>query len=149
MLKIRRATEDDRLSLFKLSLSMHRETDFQHLTLNPQKLLDNLGVWIHQQIGLVVTDDDVVVGMLFASVQTPWFSDETYGTEDLLYVLPEYRGTRAGYMLVREFMREMKERGVQHIRGGVSTGTGLGAERLYEHFGMKHMGGNFIAHLKE
>jgi GNAT superfamily N-acetyltransferase len=149
MLKVRRATEEDRLSLFKLSLAMHNETDFQHLTLNPQKLLDNLGVWIHQQIALVVTDEDFVVGMLFASVQTPWFSDESYGTEDLFYVLPGYRGSRAGYMLMREFMRVMKQSQVRHIRGGVSTGTGPGAERLYEHFGLKHMGGNFIAHLKE
>jgi GNAT superfamily N-acetyltransferase len=147
MLKVRRATEEDRLTLFKLSVSMHRETDFQHIALEPQKLLDNLGVWIHQQFAAVVEDGDVIVGMMFASQHTPWFSNEQYANEDLLYVSPDYRGTRAAFLLLRGFMDWVRETDVKHVRAGVSTGTGQGAGRLYEHFGLKHMGGNYVAHV--
>jgi len=146
MLRVRRATEDDRLNLFKLCIQMHQETDFQAVALNPEKVINSLGLWINGNLSLVVVKDSDIVGMLFASVNTPWFSDERYATEDILYVTPEYRGTRAGYLLVRGFMDWVKQTGVKHVRAGVSTGTGPAAERLYRHFGMSYMGGNFIAH---
>jgi 60 kDa SS-A/Ro ribonucleoprotein len=51
--------------------------------------------------------------------------------------------------LVREWLQWAKQNGSLHDRAGVSSGAGPAGERLYEHFGLKHMGGNFIAHNKE
>ena len=147
MLQTRHATEEDRLDLFKLCIQMHKETDFRHFPINPEKLLNNLGHWIHSGLSLLVVDDGKIVGMLFASIRNSWFSDDNYAAEDILYVLPEYRGTRAAFMLVRGLNHWVKQIGIKHLTAGVSTGTGPGAERLYKHFGMNHMGGNFVAHL--
>lgn len=154
MIKVRRATEADRFSVFKLCVSMHRETDFSNITLNPQKCLDGIGQWIHYGLLLVAENDEGdLIGLFAAQMQAPWFSDEPVAAEDLFYVIPEYRGTRAGYLLFKGFMEWAKEqqasRRVKHIRASVATGIGPAAERLYEHFGLKRMGGTFSAHLKE
>lgn len=146
MLKIRPGTESDVVNLFKLCVQMHRETDFKHISINPEKVISNLGFWINDGLLLVAEKDDKLIGMMFASVKKPWFSDEEYATEDILYVVPEYRGTRAGFLLVRGLLDWVKEKGFKHVRAGVSTGTGQAAEKLYRHFGMEYMGGNFIAH---
>ena len=148
MLKVRRATEDDHLDLFKLAVQMHRETDFQHFTLNPEKLFNSIGNWIHHESGicLVAIKDNTLVGMMFGTIMPTWFSDDLVAREDLLFVRPDHRGGRTAYILVRSFMEAVKGAGIKHVQTGVSTGSGQGAERLYRHFGLTYMGGNFVAH---
>ena len=151
-MKIRPATEDDRLALFKLAVAMHRETDFQRFELNPGKTLDSLGYWIASPDALaLLAEHDTAgpVGFFLGKVTAPWFSDELAAVEDCFYVLPERRGSRAAFYLVREFLAWGKARGAWHARAGVSSGSGRAGERIYEHFGMKNMGGNFVVHWKE
>lgn len=148
-MKIRPATEDDRLALFKLAVTMHAETDFRALALNPGKTLDSLGFWIAGPSAvalLAVHDTAGPVGFFLAKITAPWYSDEPAAVEDCFYVLPAHRGSRAAYSLVRAFVAWAKERGALHGRAGVSSGAGRAGERLYEHFGMKNMGGNFVVH---
>lgn len=147
MLKVRRAVEADRLPVFKMCVWMHRETDFKHFELNPHKLLDGVGNWIHGATLFLAEDGDQPVGMLAACVKDSWFSDEPFASEELFYVIPEYRGTRAAFLLMRSYMSWAKDQGIKHIRAGVATGGAPGAERLYEHFGMQRTGGNFVTHL--
>lgn len=148
-MQIRQAIEADRLTLFKLCVAMTEETDFKNYVLNPQKMIDSIGVWMHNSMLLVAEKDGEVVGILMGKMTTPWYSDEPAAVEDFFYVKPEHRGSRAGYMLVRGFMAWAKEHGALHVRAGVSSGCGAAGGRLYEHFGMNHMGGNYVAHIKE
>ena len=147
MLKVRRATTEDLIPVFKLFLAMHQETDFRNITLDPEKTLHGANAYINSGTMFVVDDGSQIVGMMAGCKRDPWFSQEQYASEELLYVSPEYRGTRAAYLLLKAFMGWAESEGVSHIRAGVSTGTGDSAERLYEHFGMKRMGGNYVAHL--
>lgn len=151
-MKIRPATEADRLPLFKLAVTMHAETDFRALALNPAKTLDSLGFWIASPnaVALLAEHDSAgLVGFFLAKVTDTWYSDEPAAVEDCFYVLPAHRGSRAAYGLVRAFLAWAKEHGAMHARAGVSSGSGQAGERLYEHFGMKNMGGNFVVHWKE
>lgn len=152
-MKIRCATEEDRLPLFKLAAAMHAETDFRHFNFDPQKALNNLGEWIHSPRArmLIADSDGDVVGLLAGSIQETWFGNDTFVNEQLLFVRPDKRGGRAAYMLVRDFVAWWRETGVKHIRMGVSTAadTGPAAERLYTHFGLHYAGGNYSAHLEE
>ncbi len=148
-LRVRRAVEDDRLGLFKLAVAMHRETSFRSYQFNPEKAVHGLGAWIHGGLMAVAEKDGQVVGMLAARKQSPWFSEDRDVSEDLFYVAPEHRGGRAAYMLMREFMAWAAENAPCHVRAGVATGTGPAAERLYQHFGMTHQGGNYAIHLSE
>lgn len=149
MTEIRPATESDRLALFKLCVAMHEETDFRNYTLNPQKMLHGIGFWMHNALLLVAVKDSELIGFFMGKVTQPWYSDDMAAVEDCFYVRPEHRGSRAGYLLVREFCSWAKAKGVRHVRAGVSSGSGEAGGRLYEHFGMKFMGGNYIAHIKE
>lgn len=148
MTTIRRATEADRMALFKLCIAMHRDTDFRHYTLAPQKLLDALGYWIHdaQALLLVAERDGALIGFFMAKLTRPWFSDDLCAVEDCFFVLPEHRGSRAGYLLVRGFVDWAAEHQALHSRAGVTSGKGEAGGRLYEHFNLIHMGGNYIAH---
>lgn len=146
---IRRATEEDRIALFKLAAAMHAETDFRHFAFDPHKTINGLGAWIHSPNALLLVADagDGVVGMLAASLKQAWFSHDPFMSEDFFYVAADRRGSRAAYMLMREFMRE-SEKIALHVRAGVATGNCQAAERLYEHFGMTYQGGNYSAHLQ-
>lgn len=147
MLKVRRATEEDRLGIFKLCVAMHRETDFKNFSFNPEKAINSLGIWIHRDLMLVADNDGDIVGMLAASKKDAWFSDDTFASEDFFFVRQDMRGTRAAFLLMKGFVNWASEVGALHIRAGVATGSGPAAERLYEHFGMKYQGGNFSSHL--
>ena len=147
MMKVRRAVEEDRLPIFKMCVLMHRETDFQNFELDPHKLLNGVGNWIHGHTMFVVEEEGQVVGMLAANVRETWFGPESFASEELFYVIPEYRGTRAAFLLMKAFMSWAEEQGFKHVRAGVATGGAPGAERLYEHFGMHRMGGNYVIHL--
>jgi GNAT superfamily N-acetyltransferase len=149
---VRFATENDRFGLFKLAALMHRETDFRHFDFDPKTALDGLGDWIHGQPNrfmLVAEHDFAVVGMLGVAIRKTWFGADTFASEELFYVHPGHRGSRAAYYLMRAFVEQAKERGADHLRAGVATSTGKAAERLYERFGMFYVGGNFSAHIKE
>lgn len=151
-MRVRRATEGDRLALFKLCADMHAETDFRHYTLAPAKVIDGLGYWIHAPEALMLvaeSDDDGVIGFFAAKITRPWFSDDLCAVEDCFYVAAEHRGSRAAFKLAREFKTWAADRGALHMRAGVSSGAGPAGERLYQHLGMDNMGGNFVAHLKE
>lgn len=144
---VRRAVEADRLGLFKLAVAMHRETSFRAYAFNPEKAIHGLGAWIHGGFMAVAEKDGQVIGMLAATKRSPWFSDDPLLSEDLFYVAEAHRGTRAGYLLMREFMAWARENAPCHVRAGVATGKGPAAERLYEHFGMTYQGGNFALDL--
>lgn len=151
MLKVRNATENDRLGIFKLAVAMHRETDFGNFSFDPEKAINSIGLWLHGGLMLVVVDQaedsEEVVGMMAASKKDPWFSQDVLVSEDFFYVREDKRGSRAAFLLMKGFIDWANEVGAHHLRAGVATGTGPAAERLYEHFGMHYVGGNFSSHI--
>ena len=150
-LRVRKATPDDTMGVFKLVVAMHTETDFRNYQLNPEKAFANLGIWIGQDKAamLIATRGDDVVGMLACAVAPEWYSDETLASEHLFYVRSDNRGTRAAYLLMKAYMQWAIDLNADHVMAGVSTGTGDAAERLYQKFGLYPTGGNYIKHLKE
>lgn len=147
---VRLAIESDRMAIFKLAVFMHQETDFANYQFNPEKAVNYIGAWIHgapDHYLIVAERAGQVIGMLFLSVKAPWFSDDLMASEDVFYVHPDHRGSRAAYLMMREFCRLAHSGGARHLRAGVATGSGPAAERLYQHFGMHYVGGNFSAHI--
>jgi GNAT superfamily N-acetyltransferase len=151
MLTVRRANQNDLLGLSKLIAAMHRETEFKYFRLNFDKIVDSLCNWMDNGLLIVAEkkadDSNDVVGMMAGSKRPQWYSDDNLIAEDFLFVREDFRGTRAAYLLLREFMLWANEQGAEHIRAGVATGTGESANRLYEHFGLHYVGGNFVTHI--
>ena len=137
------------MPLFKLAAAMHAETLYRQYGFAPEKALKRLWHWITSpdSVILVADQDGEAVGMFAADVYAPWFTDDTLALEGCFFVLPEHRGSRAGYMLMRTFYEWAHERGASHIQAGVSSGLGPAGERLYQHFGLEHLGGNYARQL--
>jgi len=148
---VRASTLEHLKGAFRLTCAMHPETDFRHYPFNPEKAGRALGAWMNipdRMVLLLALRGDEVVGMLGASLKDAWFSDEGFASEDFLYVRADERGSRAAFMLVREFHAWRREKGVKHWRMGVGTAhaTGAACARLYEHFGARFVGGNYAGH---
>ncbi len=150
MINIRRATEEDRKVLFLLVMEMHGETDFRHYDFEPEIAFTGLGAWLRpgdERVMFVADVDGQVVGMLAATRVETWFGTDTVANEDLFFVHVLNRGGRAAFALMRAFHDWAKQIGANHIRAGVATGNCPAAERLYAHFGLRPVGGNFSKHL--
>lgn len=150
MLKVRRATANDHLGVFKLAAAMHAETDFKHYTFSPLKTLHSISEWDSgdSRVLFVVDDGKDIVGMMAVGVEDAAFSNDIVAAENVFFVRSDMRGTRAAYLLMREFLSWSEKIGAKHIRAGVATGGGAAACRLYEHFGMQPVGANFASHIR-
>jgi GNAT superfamily N-acetyltransferase len=148
--QIRRAVEEDRLAIFKMSVSMHQETDFAQFKFDPQTAVNGIGQWIHggnKQFMLVADLGGSVIGMLGVVMRNVWFGPDVMASEEIFYVKPEHRGSRAAFKLMQGFVNEARSLGAHHLRAGVATGHSPAAEKLYRHFGLTYVGGNFSGHL--
>lgn len=146
-LTIARLTEERIPDVVELSEKMLAESVWSGLGFN----LDRVVSFAQQAVELgdrapvfMLYDGDTAVGFLAASL-TPVAFTYAYGVvEEYFYVEPEYRGTRAAFLLVREFVAWARAQNPSFIRAGVSTGVTSGASRLYEHFGLKAVGTNHL-----
>lgn len=146
----RRATEGDRLAIFKMAAEMHRETIFSAYTFDPAKAIDRIGSWISGNgVMFVAERAGEVVGMLAASPKEVWFGPDVLVVEELFYVKPAHRGSFAAYRLMESFMAWAKSLGRCHVRAGVATRLDNAAGRLYQHFGLEFDGGNYSATMGE
>lgn len=83
-----------------------------------------------------------MVGFIWACVG-PLFiwSEDIVAMDQILYVKPEYRGTRAGVSLIKAYLSWAKDMGAKEAR--ISCGSGIHEERtnaLYEKLGFLRVG---------
>jgi hypothetical protein len=149
---VRRAVEQDAIGMFKLCVEMHRTTLYSKYRFNPEKTVAQVLAWIASPAMVLIAvrtredSTEEVVGFMVATRRRLWFSDDEVGGEDILFVRHDARGTRAALLLARAF-REWghAEPGLVDLRAGITTDQqGAGAERIYEHIGMKNVGANFV-----
>lgn len=146
---IRLAIESDRMAIFKLCLAMHAETDFGNYALDPEMTIHGIGMWLgsdERRVMHVAEKNGVVIGMLATVVGHAWFGQEVTLRDEIFYVDPAYRGGRAAYLLMQQFMARAKAVQAKHLLSGNTSGVSDAAERLYQHFGMRRTGGNYCLH---
>ena len=147
MIKIRRATQEELPVLLDMAEAMHAESPrYRDIPLSEGKLQSILQrMHDHPTLGalLVAEKEGAVVGMMWGYVDEFFFSEEKYATDILLYVLPEQRGTRAAWRLVKAFEDWAENVGALFIQPGVSTGIdNEGYARFYERMGYSVTGLN-------
>lgn len=82
-----------------------------------------------------------IVGGIAGSTSKNWFNDDLIAFEQVLYVEPEYRATRASILLIDAFIEWAKSMQATRIQVGTTTGIQTkGCLRLYEHFGFREYG---------
>lgn len=90
---------------------------------------------------LVSKDDGTIVGGFAGGIVTEWQSNSRMAHDWCMFVLPEYRGSRAAVLLLDAFLFWAKSMGANWVQCG--TATGIDCERtvkFYEHFGFTKTG---------
>ncbi len=90
---------------------------------------------------LVVEHDDQLIGGFVGRIGGDWFNHMKIAFDDCLYVKPEFRKSRAAYMLVKGFINWATLMGASRIQCGTTTGVEFDScIRLYKHFGFTEYG---------
>jgi len=98
---------------------------------------------------LLVEHESQIAGGIVGRVGGDWFNDSKIAFDDVLYVKPEFRKTRAAYMLIQAFIRWAQLMGASRIQCGTTTGVESAAcIRLYRHFGFTEYGAVLDLELK-
>ncbi|MNR85218.1 Acetyltransferase (GNAT) family protein [compost metagenome] len=89
----------------------------------------------------IVEQDQEIMGGFAGRVSGDWFNNTKIAFDDVMYVKPEFRKTRAAYVLIQTFIGWAAAMGVNRIQCGTTTGVESRAcIRLYEHFGFTQYG---------
>ena len=141
---IRPITIDDIPALIGIGRKVHQESEYNVMSFNPQKceLLCHSIITNPDMFGRVTVKEGVIIGVVVAGVCPTYFSDELNASDLLVYVLPEYRGTRAFFMLCIEYIAWAKIMGARLIF--LRNSTGIEPEKtgnLYQRMGFQHIGG--------
>ena len=89
----------------------------------------------------LVEYQEQIIGGFVGRIGGDWFNNIKIAFDDVLYVKPEFRKTRAAYMLIQAFIRWSQLMGVSRIQCGTTTGVESAAcIRLYKHFGFTEDG---------
>lgn len=89
----------------------------------------------------VAEDAGEVVGYIACSLNEYTFTSGVFVSQEVIYVRPDKRGTRAAVRLIKEFLRWGEVVGAREWTFGVSNG--FHPERtakLFEHFGAERVG---------
>jgi GNAT superfamily N-acetyltransferase len=93
-------------------------------------------------------DDDVLVGFMLGVVHEAIFNHVVRATDIGLYVTPSHRGSEVGRVLMDRFESWAKNRNVDQICLGQTTGNRIDiTRRLYERRGYTVVGVNCIKEL--
>lgn len=90
-----------------------------------------------------VAETDQIVGMMGGSMSLWAFSSKYIAQENNIYVIPEARGTRAGYLLMKAFEKWGRENNADYFRCGVYTGM-ESVSNFYQRLGYEHIGTDYI-----
>ena len=89
----------------------------------------------------IVEQDQEIMGGFAGRIGGDWFNNTKIAFDDVMYVKPEFRKTRAAYVLIQTFIGWAAAMGVNRIQCGTTTGVESRAcIRLYEHFGFTQYG---------
>jgi len=145
LINIRKAKESDMDAIIELGKSMYVESDYQGMAFNEDKCRAFLSVVITTGLAIIAEKDGWIVGMLGAGIQPHIFTDTLMSWDDLVYVLPQYRGTRAAQRLITVYIAWAQELGVkrENIYIGINAGINIDrTARFYHKLGFKRSGIN-------
>lgn len=142
MMFVRLAIEDDEDEYVELA-RLAVEESARHVGFSADRVRATFHAYLDEANPtiFVVEDRRRIVGFLNATISAYTFADGQYTTQEVMFVQPEKRGTRAAALLVREFIRWSDRLGALENTGG--NDNGLFTEktsRLLSKFGFGHVG---------
>lgn len=141
-MEIRVATVEDLPILVRFGEAFMQESPhYQSRAYDPIKAEKHFKQLLITGALFVVAQDDVICGGFAGGAGKDWFNDEKIAFDYVMYVHPEYRKTRAAYLLVQAFINWAHAIGADRVQCGTTTGVeSRGCIRLYQHFGFTEYG---------
>jgi GNAT superfamily N-acetyltransferase len=132
---------------YVLGLEKHEESDSSDLILSKRKFVSLClkAVRIPEKLCLVAINDSELVGMLFADITSPQWSDDLIAEEYIFVVGKKYRGGLAAAKLIKKYIDWAKGFGVKKIY--ISANSGHKTEKLanfYTRLNFRMQGYNFV-----
>lgn len=135
MYKVREATVLDTLSLAKLGIRYSKEArNHDHYPVDVEEMINNgvASTLNENSCILVCFRDDQPIGLLWGHChKLPW-SKNKLAMDTILYVVPEYRKTKAGYLLMKEWEVWGKSKGAKEVQ--ISIASGIHEEESIQFF---------------
>ncbi len=142
MIDVRLAMPYDKDEVIELA-RMQTEECHPHLDFRPDLVAATFdaSVTTADPTCFVADQNGVVIGFLWARIYEYAFSSGVFVSQEVLYVRPDKRGTRAAVKLIDEYKRWGETVGAREILFGISTGYRMeSALKLFKHCGADHVG---------
>jgi len=138
-ISIRPAGPKDQEAITALGRRMHKESVYRGIMFSADvfeafcRRLRNHGFfWVAEYRGRLI-------GFLAGEIVPYFFSRELLANQQLWYVLPKYRGSRAALLLVKEFESWASDLGASEVC--MATSSGPNYDSLMEKLGYRKTGG--------
>ncbi len=148
---IRIATEADIPVLVEMSRNMALESDnYRFIEFNESHMADFLKIIINniEKYCVFVSENEFGINGMFSGVVNPYMFnfDVLYSGDIGLYVLPEYRGRRVAYALIKKYEEWAMQKNVSknHIKLGLSTTLDEKVNDFYIRIGYSHSGNFYV-----
>jgi|TARA_R110001592_G_scaffold110656_2_gene307197 GNAT superfamily N-acetyltransferase len=144
-MELRRANALDISALIHLIMKMHSEAEVKIPTLDVGKVTDS--VVNAMKVGVVVVainEDKKLIGSIGGFAAEDWFSKEKLLGDLWFFVLEEYRKTKAGISLIKEFINVGKEAKLNIRLGHIYFGDIERKDNFYEKLGFVKAGCTYV-----
>lgn len=132
---------------FEIVTKMVAEAEFANAKIEKHKILH-----LYKNpnaIAFLAIENDKIIGFIAAISHECFFSSKKKVSDLGLYVLPEYRGSRAALKLVKSLETWATEMGADDLHLGQTTAVEIDKTRqFYERLGYKTVGFNTVKHLR-
>lgn len=146
MIKIIRVEQQHLDLLFSLIENMVEESVFSHAKPSRKKIQALFEY--PKSAGFLAYKDDVCIGFIGGFVGPFFFSDYERATDLGFYILPEHRGGRAAFLLLRALEDWARSTGVKELYMGHTVGGKIEQTRkFFIHNGYKTGGFNSVKSL--
>lgn len=141
-MKLRVATVHDIPTLVEFGESFIQESpNYQARPYDNSKVANHFNSLIKHGALFVVEENSVICGGFAGGIGSDWFNGQKIAFDYVMYVKPEYRKTRAAYLLIDAFVNWARIMKADRIQCGTTTGVeSKGCIRLYKHFGFTEFG---------
>lgn len=140
MTVIRAVENEDIPALVEMGAEMIAASSLAPLGYSPEKVaafIPRCG------FAAVTVEGDELSGVMLGDIVEPWYGTHRMAVEHVLYVRPQFQGSRAALMLARAWIHWGMELGATQLRPGTAA-TSEAADRLYVSLGFERAGTLFV-----
>jgi GNAT superfamily N-acetyltransferase len=142
--RLRLAIEADIPTLLDMGAEMFAGSSFAPMEYSREKAAATMLHGIKTAfLAVSLNDAGDITGAIQGDVIEPWYSTDRMGIEYFVYVRPEYRGTRAAWMLIKAWTLWCIDSGAKQVRPATAA-TSEAADRMYAGLGFKRAGSLFV-----